>query len=275
MRILYRQDGKKTTGALSSLGIKNCFFKSLDYESDYKKTTSKSHFHTDYEIHLIASGSQAYEYCRNTRTLKACDFIVIPPGARHRVLHMSDGLKKFSLTFGADNFFGDEVYCGVLTPDIIESAEFIRSEYNKRLALSSAIIENRIFELLIMLSRLSGFSREESTGLDSVLPNDRLFLAKKFISDNIKEGITVSDVAAYCHLSTRQLTRIFLKSEGVTPSKHITNEKMLQISSLLKDSDTAISELSRIFSYNNEYYFNTAFKKHFGVPPSTYRKMYR
>ena len=36
-------------------------------------------------------------------------------------------------------------------------------------------------------------------------------LAKKFISDNIERNLSVSVVASYCHMSERQLSRIFLE----------------------------------------------------------------
>ena len=43
-------------------------------------------------------------------------------------------------------------------------------------------------------------------------------LAKQYISDNVDSAPSVPEVAAYCHLSCRQLTRLFLqlhKGEGL------------------------------------------------------------
>lgn len=50
---------------------------------------------------------------------------------------------------------------------------------------------------------------------------------------------------------------------------------MEKIGECIKNSDLSLQQISERFSYNNEYYFNRAFKKYFGVPPFAYRKMFR
>ena len=103
----------------------------------------------------------------------------------------------------------------------------------------------------------------------------RFEMVKKFISDNVEQNLSVADVASYCHLSARQLTRIFLDKEGISPAKYINSERMKKIGECIKNSDLTLQQISDRFSYNNEYYFNASFKKYFGVPPLTYRKMFR
>lgn len=55
--------------------------------------------------------------------------------------------------------------------------------------------------------------------------DNRFVIASKFILDNIERNLSVADVAFYCHLSPRQLTRIFLDAEGVSPAKYINGKK--------------------------------------------------
>lgn len=70
------------------------------------------------------------------------------------------------------------------------------------------LIENRIFEILILLLRVIGY-KENIVKPENDSVGYHLGLAKKFISDNIENDLSVSDVADYCHISARQLSRIF------------------------------------------------------------------
>lgn len=84
----------------------------------------------------------------------------------------------------------------------------------------------------------------------------------------------VVDVATYCYLSTKQLTRIFQKYEGVTPGEYIIKRRIVKIESLLADASLSLKQVSMMMNFDNEYYFNAFFKKYSGMPPGEYRKMH-
>lgn len=273
MKILYMQPTKTTDSPHLYVDIKNLCLKELNFQKDYKNMSLKSHFHTEYEIHMIDEGSQLYEISGKTYSVEKDEFIVIPPSTKHRMLDASRDLKKFSLMFSAKNFPSD-IYKGRLAPVIKESLKFISSEYELSPPYSSFITKNRVFELPILIFREIGVL-QSSTPRKKADLNSQIYLAEKFICDNILSALSVSDVADYCHICVRQLTRIFSEFEGVSPARYIADKKMSKISEYLKTTDMPLDELSRLFSFKNEYYFNTAFKKHFGIPPMAYRKMYR
>lgn len=275
MKILYKQClTDKESSALIKLKINNCYFKEIIQKKDYKITTSKLHWHDVYEIHMIVRGEQHYEIDGVTYELGRNEFIIISPKTRHRVVFSSANLVKYSVTFNAGNLLENSLYHGEITESIINSIEFIAEEYKQKKSSSFSLIENRVFEILVLLLRISGY--KEKTVKSEKNPSDyQLGLAKKFISDNIEHGLSVEDVADYCHISSRQLSRIFVCAEGISPAKYICGEKMKKISEYLKNSDLSLKQISEKFSYADEYYFNAAFKKYFGIPPLAYRKMYQ
>jgi AraC-like DNA-binding protein len=83
----------------------------------------------------------------------------------------------------------------------------------------------------------------------------------------------VGEVAKYCYLSTKQLTRIFNVYEGVSPGEYIIKARVAKIKKLISDKSFSLKQISDIMHFNNEYYFNAFFKKHSGLPPGEYRKM--
>ena len=98
-------------------------------------------------------------------------------------------------------------------------------------------------------------------------------MAKQYIEDNVELNPSVSDVAEYCHLSAKQLTRIFNGFEGISPGEYIIRARVSRIEALLSDRSLSLRQIGEIMSFNNEYYFNAFFKKYSGMPPGEYRKM--
>ena len=275
MKILYRQNQDFSfMESISLLNIHNFFLKEITYEKDYKKTTRKMHEHTECEIHMIFGGKQDYMIDGVEYALGESQFLIIPPETKHQMVYASDNLKKYSITFNGVDFCNGKVKCGSIPAVISDSIFFIVEEYGEKRHFGRQLIEFRVAEMLILFCRMCGYN-EENTDNETYTTENRLELADKFIADNIEQNLSVSDVAAYCHLSTRQIDRIFMSEKGVSPAEYIKEQKMTRIGECVKNTDLPLRKISEQFSYNNEYYFNAAFKKHFGVPPLTYRKMFR
>ena len=100
----------------------------------------------------------------------------------------------------------------------------------------------------------------------------RLAMAKQYIIDNAEQKLSVSEVAAYCALSEKQLTRLF-DTEDTTPAEFIRSQKIKLIEQMLSDGNASLKEISDKMNFSNEFYFNTFFKKYSGMTPGEYRKM--
>lgn len=162
---------------------------------------------------------------------------------------------------------------GSLSKRMIENLQHITEEYSNKKKHSALLIENAVFEMLLLFFRYFGL-QEDDAPTDTSYEDFRLTLAKKYIHDNIKAALSVSDVADYCHISTKQLTRIFKKYENITPAKYIQTQRIKFIELLLIQNNLTLKEISEQMNFTNEYYFNTFFCKYAGMTPSTYSKMF-
>ena len=100
----------------------------------------------------------------------------------------------------------------------------------------------------------------------------RLTLAKQYIGDNICNSISVDELADYCHIGKKQLTRIFLRGEGCTAAEYVRRARCLHIEKLLADPSQTLSGISEEMHFCNQYYFNTYFKRYSGMTPGAYRR---
>ena len=286
MKILYRQtsqkgDVKTNVSCFNELGIKNCYFKHIEQKFPDKSTTKKRHSHTGYEIHMLMQGQHNYECDDKMFALKAGDFIMFPAGKTHRLVSSVHPIAKFAITFSLDPSalnswaFGCSEKCisGKIPEPVLSAIEFVKGELELPSYCSNVLIENRVFEIAILLIRAcGGTDRSQKCCVETPI-DERVELAKQFIRDNIEEPLQVGEVAAYCYLSEKQLTRIFMDFEEMTVASYMRSEKIKHIENLLANSSLSISKICERMKFPTESGFNAYFKRYNGMPPGEYRKM--
>ena len=275
MKIHYKQQKNGSYNVASPAGgiLRDCYFKELAGDCDRSIISARSHHHSEFEIHIVIKGHQIYETEYENICLSEGEFVIFPPKFKHRSTESDDRMKKYSITFKSDIFETNKAFCGKINSDIINNIAFITSESENDGCFSPMLVHNRIFETVLLLFRIGGF-KELKLPKPDMESDERMALAEKYISDNIEHSVTVNDIASYCYLSTKQLTRIFLKYKNTTPAAYINAERMTRIRTLVTESNLTFKEISRNFGFSDECYFNAAFKKHNGMSPGQYRKMH-
>lgn len=269
MKIIYKQP--QTGSVFEEFGISNCCFKHLYLENSANDTTKRVHHHTEYELHIIENGHQSYEIGGNTYKLSGGKFLFIPPGVKHSVVAYGPHTSKVSLTFDCDTSCTD-IVLGNINSKVKEGISFIKKEFSNKTKLSYCLRENRVFEVIMLILRQCGY-KEEDIMTDISNEDARLSMAKQYIKDNIEFNLRVSDVASYCYLSTKQLTRLFQLADSITPAVYIQKKKIEHIEKLLTDTVLSLKDISDRMNFTSEYHFNSFFKNYAGMPPGEYRRM--
>ena len=281
MKILYKQPSSINPDhtLLCSFGIDQCYFKHIFTERDQKVISLKPHYHRGYEIHMVEQGVLLYEADGTVFSLNCGQFLLLPPQKQHRVLHRAPNTSTFSISFGlteGNSPLGtiDSCAFGQISPRIWENIQQIRAEYDNSLELSNSLIAGNVLEILVLLWRLSG--RAEAV-VSLKLPDEdlRLTLAKQYIHDNIENPLSVYEVSSYCHLSTKQLTRLFQQGEKQTLAAYIKTQRIHHMEKLLREDGLSLKDISERMNCSSEYYFNTFFKKNAGMTPGKYRAIHQ
>lgn len=97
--------------------------------------------------------------------------------------------------------------------------------------------------------------------------------AIKYIEDNKHILPTCNDIAEYCHFNAKYLNRIFKKATGKTLLEYIHETKRKDAEKLLSETDKTLREISESLGFENEYYFNTFFKRLNGIAPGEFRRL--
>jgi len=112
---------------------------------------------------------------------------------------------------------------------------------------------------------------------DSVVTGDMALSLRHtndYIYSNIKERITIADLAAYTGLSESYLSRVFKQNLGVSISDYIREKKIEKATHLLKYSDKPIIDIANYLSFSSQSHFIQIFEGFMGLTPKKYRDRY-
>lgn len=282
MEVLFRQPENDPQGAavsMESVGILRCFLNRIQPKRDVLHVTRKRHHHTAVELHVIQKGYQVYEVEGERVRVEAGNFLLIPPLSRHRATEEAEGTEKYSLTFALRKGSTAEqgiplerrCYVGHTPPAVEECLLRIAAEKRERQPYHSVLRCNRVLECILSILRLLTSSVPHEEG-ETETEDHRLALAKQYIADNVSHPISLGELAAYCHLGEKQLTRIFQRETGLGAAEYVRRERTRYAEQLLSDPALTLSEISERMHFANEYYFNTFFKRCSGMTPGAYRR---
>ncbi|MEZ7638550.1 AraC family transcriptional regulator [Streptococcus parasanguinis] len=93
-----------------------------------------------------------------------------------------------------------------------------------------------------------------------------------YIATHINEPLTVNSLAHALYQNRSYLSRMFKKEMGKNLSDYIIERKLLEAKDLLRFSNRSISDISNFLAFSSQSYFQTVFKKKYGITPLQYRK---
>ncbi|MBO5907015.1 MAG: AraC family transcriptional regulator [Clostridia bacterium] len=109
-----------------------------------------------------------------------------------------------------------------------------------------------------------------SNALPSVKPTVAE-LAKKYISENLSEKLSIKELCDTVGCSKSTLTSAFKKSYGITLVEYITDSRISRAEILLKQGDLSINEIALLVGFSDQSYFSKVFSAKHGISPSEWR----
>ena len=98
--------------------------------------------------------------------------------------------------------------------------------------------------------------------------------AKKYISANISNVITVSELTSFLGVSQPYLYKIFIGKTSKSPKEFILAEKLDYTKSLLTETDISITHIAYSVGFQDVLMFSKFFKLKAGISPTEYRSQH-
>ncbi len=117
--------------------------------------------------------------------------------------------------------------------------------------------------LALTLCKLFG-SKDESEALSTTI--------EKYINSNYQDpSLCLNKISDEFQISESYFSHMFKDKTGVNFSTYLENLRMAEAARLIKETDISLNELYLAVGYNNPNTFRRAFKKIYGVTPSSMR----
>lgn len=123
-------------------------------------------------------------------------------------------------------------------------------------------VQETCSKLLEFLSKFVVWKQEDGVAKRAAL----------LILNNISENTTIKDVADNLFISKAYLSELFKRDTGLSLLDYMSSVKIERAKYLLETTTIKNYEIAEMLGFRDPEYFSKVFKKHTGVPPSSYRK---
>lgn len=125
--------------------------------------------------------------------------------------------------------------------------------------------------LAAMVVRYDGVARRNLFVHKGGLTPYRMRRVTEFIQEHIEEDITLNELAQNVGLSPSHFCNLFHKTSGKTPHQFVLHCRIQHAKALLAKQSNSILDVALASGFRTHQHFSRIFRRHVGIPPSTYR----
>ena len=96
-----------------------------------------------------------------------------------------------------------------------------------------------------------------------------------WLQANLREQVSVAEMATRAHMSPRTFARRFTQETGTTPQRWLTGQRVLLAQQLLEDTDDTIEAIADRCGFGSVTVFRHHFRSWRGTTPNGYRHAFR
>ncbi|MDY0882349.1 GlxA family transcriptional regulator [Dongia soli] len=135
-----------------------------------------------------------------------------------------------------------------------------------------ADIARAVARNLVVYHRRAGGQSQFSALLELEPKSDRIQQALDYAKKNLKQPLSVEELAAVAHLSPRQFSRAFRTETGQSPAKAVENLRVETARLLMEQGRLSMDVIADETGFADRERMRRAFLRAFGQPPQTVRR---
>lgn len=138
-----------------------------------------------------------------------------------------------------------------------------------------ATLARNIARRLVVYHRRPGGQSQFSAMLELEPRSDRVKRALIYAKENLRNPLTVEELAQAASLSPRQFTRVFREETGQSPAKAVERLRLEAAKVMLEEGRHPMDIVARDTGFADRDRMRRAFLRFFGHPPQTMRRVQR
>ena len=131
-------------------------------------------------------------------------------------------------------------------------------------------------QLLLILLRQQGEPTDKPKPSNSLHSENQIIQrAQQYISQHLREKLTVPMVAKMIGVSPSYLTALFHKNLQISPGEYIRRLKLQESKQMIRENSMTFTQIAQALQYSTVHHFSRQFKEKFGITPTEYAKSVR
>ena len=135
------------------------------------------------------------------------------------------------------------------------------------------LLQQLLLELLREQVSPAGTKLRTTNAVNS--ENEIIRRAQQFISEHVREKLTVPLVARQVDVSPSYLTALFRKNLQISPGEYVRRIKLQESKQMIREDNMNFTEIAAALQYSTVHHFSRQFKDKFGITPTEYAKSVR
>jgi YesN/AraC family two-component response regulator len=95
-----------------------------------------------------------------------------------------------------------------------------------------------------------------------------------YIHEHLLQELSLTSISAHVKVHPNYLSKLFKEEVGMTVTSFINQKKIEESKYFLLHSDLTISDIAHLFTYCNQSYYSSLFKKYTGITPKQFMKLH-
>ncbi len=135
------------------------------------------------------------------------------------------------------------------------------------------LLQTLLLELLRDQESPAGAKLRTTNAVNS--ENEIIRRAQQYISEHVREKLTVPLVARHVDVSPSYLTALFRKNLQISPGEYVRRIKLQESKQMIREDNMNFTEIAAALQYSTVHHFSRQFKDKFGITPTEYAKSVR
>ena len=240
----------------------------------------KTHFHDEYEIYYLVSGSRQLYINDRVYPLVSGSLAFVDGEDMHRTFSANEEpisrfvvcMKKSKLQKEYPALIKLFDQGGAIDLNISQQKamgrllDMLKDECEKNDFMQHEAINALVLKLFINAFRL--YNEASSVVNDC---SDSVISIIDYINSHYNEKLTLKDISNHCNISISHLTRLFKASTGYSIVEYTNTLRVKKASELIKNTDLSMSEIALRTGFSSFSYFGKMFSEYYGISPLKYR----
>ncbi len=194
------------------------------------------------------------------------------------IVFVDDLAKELNRIFGTTDFNKENLFADVLGSDsciCVPADAMLERTFTGLLQVSDKHAEYQrrllVMQIIVALLDVKNGKRPGYQYFSGDTAN-KVYKARKILSDNLSNFISISELAERVNLNRTTLQQVFKQIYGVTINEYRNQVRMQEAKNLLLRGDLSVTEVAGMCGYSNASKFAATFKKVTGYLPGEWRK---